>query len=187
MEKSSYETLYYKLSGVILPELGSTLAMRISTRRLDQYVAKRLKTVKTVLTGSAKGKQKRRPILDAAGNPQHIKRSTVNREITAIITIFNWATKRGYIKHNPVAGYEKPKRDDEIIKPPTLAETRAILAHAAEHLKRAISLSYYTGLRPGAVELLSPTWSDIDFENATINITSAKKGGLRSRSVPLKK
>ncbi|MCP4568369.1 MAG: site-specific integrase [FCB group bacterium] len=186
IENSSYNCLYYKLTGVILPLVGHVPAQRLTPSRMDQYVAKRLKAARTVTTGAKTGKQKKKPLLDDTGKPKTIKRSTVHREISDIVAILNWSVSRQYIKVNPLAGYKKPKRDDEIISPPTLSETRAIMSHAAEHLKRAISLSYYTGLRPGAVELLSLKWTDVDFDSCAIVIRSAKKNGLRSRTVPLK-
>lgn len=50
---------------------------------------------------------------------------------------------------------------------------------------RALALSYYTGLRPGRTELFPLTWDQVDWGLRVINIVSAKKGGLRYRSVPI--
>ena len=78
-----------------------------------------------------------------------------------------------------------PKRDDAIILYPSGDEITAVLRHAPDRLKRAISISYYTGLRPGEKELYSMRWHHVDFKANTIMVTSAKKGGIKYRDIPL--
>jgi len=160
IEPVSLKNFQYKMTGIILPEIGQTQAVNLTPHRMDQYVGKRLRSV---------------------------KRTTVHREISDIQAVLNWAVSRKYITHNPLAGYQKPKRDDEIILPPSAAEAERILINAPDHLVRAISISYYTGIRPGRAELLSLKWTDVDFTTDTILIRSAKKGGLRYRIVPIHK
>ena len=70
-------------------------------------------------------------------------------------------------------------------KPPTPGEVKAILTHSALHLIRALKISYFTGLRPGAKELFSLAWDDVDFQGNSIYIVSAKKHGIPFRDVPL--
>ncbi len=159
MQQSTINALKYKLNAIILPDLGQLQAINITPDRIDKYVQSRL----------SEGKSK----------------STVHRDLSDIMAILNWSVKRGYLLRNPLAGYEKPKRDDEIIIPPSSEESKKIMAHAADHLVRALSICYYTGLRPGASELFGIKWTDIGWDNRTILIRSAKKGGIRSRVVPL--
>jgi integrase len=97
----------------------------------------------------------------------------------------NWSVDRKLIAVNPVAGYKKPRRDDEVIMPPTVAEVQAIIKNAAEHLKRAILISFYTGLRPGQSERYQLKWSDVNMDEGVILIRSAQKGGPPSRVVPI--
>lgn len=139
-EKSKRE-LKYRLSRIILPNIGHLNALRINDATLDRYVAKRR---------SQKARRKKTIIKD----------STIRRELTDIKAILNWSVKRRppLIAFNPVANYHAPAADDETILPPTHDEAARIHAAAAEHLKRAITLSWYLGLRPGAVELLSLNW-----------------------------
>jgi len=184
MEKTSMDALLYKLDGVILPEIGHFQAVKISPRRMDKYIAKRLKQNVTVWTGHQKNR-KRKILLDENGDPRKITRSTVHREISDILAILNWAVKREYIKSNPLANYEKPKRDDAIIEPPTLNEIRDLIIHSADHLCRCLLISFYTGLRPGEKELLSLKWTAVDLEAETILVRSSRKGGPRSRLVPI--
>ena len=67
----------------------------------------------------------------------------------------------------------------------SLAKKTEIIKHAVPHIIRAVKLSYYLGLRPGAVELLSLTWEDVNWDSQTILIRSADKGGPRSRQVAI--
>ena len=156
--KVSLDNFLYKMKGVILPEIGHVPAIRLTRARLDQYVKKRLKSV---------------------------KRTTVHRELSDVQAVLNWSVNERLIAYNPIANYKKPRRDDAEIMPPSDREIAAILANAAPHLVRALYLSYYTGLRPGAVELSGLSWSDIDFDSKTILIRSAKKGGRKARLVPI--
>jgi integrase len=47
------------------------------------------------------------------------------------------------------------------------------------------SLSYYLGLRPGAVELLSLTWDQVNWQENHIRVFSAHKGGPVSWNMPI--
>jgi len=147
------------MDSIILPEIGGLDIRRLTPHRMDQYTNKRLR----------------------AG----VKRVTVNGEITYIQAVLNWAVGRQYIRLNPLAGYVKPKRDDDVIQPATSEEAQAIMQHAPPHLLRALALSYYTGLRPGLKELLRLVWSDIDWKLKLILVRSAMKGGPRARMIPL--
>lgn len=160
MAKSSYENLCIKLEGVILPELGQEMAHRLTPDRLDQYVSTRARMV---------------------------KRTTVHQELTYIRAVLRWAVSRRLLFSNPMDGFELPKRDDARIQPPTKAEFEAILAKAVPHMKRAMLIAYHTGLRPGREELLRLTWNDVDLIGKTLMVTSADKGGLPVRMVPLNK
>ncbi|MBW1925401.1 MAG: hypothetical protein JRJ35_18295, partial [Deltaproteobacteria bacterium] len=100
--ENSVEHLITRLAANILPELGDRDAAGLRHADLDRYVAKRRRRVKA---------------------------TTVRRELADIKAILNWATGResGLIAFNPVADYPLPPRDDDIIMPPTAAETQAIL------------------------------------------------------------
>ena len=159
MQEQSLVNFMWKMDGVILPELGHIRAMNITHKRADQYVKKRV---------------------------QKVKRTTIHRELSDIKAVLNWSAKRSYIAFNPLRDYEMPKRDDAIILPPSSLEIDAIIKHSPERLIRAISLSYYTGLRPGQRELYSLQWSDVDFSGGTILVKSAIKGGqFKFRMVPI--
>lgn len=189
IEKSTKDNFLTKMRGVIGPAIGHLPAIKLTPRRIDKYVTKRLTTQKRIPIRYGVGKKlvKFKPAVDSEGKALYIKRTTVNREISDIQAVLNWSVAEGYLTHNPLSGYRKPKRDDEIIAPPTIDEIRRLFAQAPEHLVRALMLSYYSGIRPGAVELLSICWNDIDFEGQLIFIRSARKNGIKSRRVPIHK
>jgi integrase len=147
-----------RMKGTIFPAIGEKMAHQLTPQEIDRYVAKRSRTV---------------------------KRNTIHREVSDIRSILRWAVSRRLIAANPMAGYDMPKLDNAVIRPPSREEIEAIMKHAVPHLRRAILLSYNTGLRPGRKELLSLTWDAVDLIGGTITVTSAEKGGLRERTVPL--
>ncbi len=179
----SIQNMWYKFKSVILPEIGHLQATRITAHRLDLYVRKRLKTPVSKITGHKK--KKRIPVKNSDGSVKTVSKTTVHRELSDIIAILNWSVAREYIPVNPVSGYKKPKRDDAIIRPPGAEEIKAILQQAAPHLKRALLINYYTGLRPGNAELFHMTWYDIDWNNNTVLVRSALKGGPVKRTVAI--
>ncbi len=120
---SSRQALVYSLEGCILPELGDIEATRLTQARLDQYVEKRLKTPIKVWTGK-KDHQKQKTVTRPDGSPKLVSRSSVCRELDNIQAILNWSATKKYILNNPVRGHNKPKKDNAIIRPPSLAETK---------------------------------------------------------------
>lgn len=158
--ENSLQLLNIRLSKTIIPEIGTLTAINMTHNDLEKYVAKRLETVKS---------------------------STVRRELVDIKAILNWAVKKKppLIPYNPIRDFPMPKEDDAIITPPSPQEMSAILCHANQRLTRAIKLAWYTGLRPGAVELFSLTWGAVIWDRKVIRITSAEKGGPGLREVPI--
>lgn len=159
--ENSRKHLDIRLEINILPFFGNRIAEDLKHSDMDQYVKHRL--------------------------AQGVKFSTISRELTDVKAILNWSTRRQppLIAINPVRDYQKPKPDDAIVFPPTRSEVQAILAAASDHIKRAIFVSYYTGLRPGAVELLSLVWENVNWENESLQVLSAHKGGPIRRVVDL--
>lgn len=167
IESTSLVTIRYVLQGSLVPFFGDYDAEAITPQVVDKYVAMRL---------TEPNKRNGRP---------GVKRATVRRELGILQSILNWAVKYKYIAHNPALSHEKPKDDCEVIAPPTTAEIHRILSVAAPHLVRFILTAYYTAARPGTVEILSLKWSSVDIPGGTILITSARKGGAKSRLVPI--
>ena len=179
IQESTLDHFMWKMKGVTLPELGNLPAMSITPKRIDAYVKKRLTESRVIKQNSKAGNVKKRIIGPA-------KKTTIHRELSDIKAVLNWAVRRNMIAFNPLEKYDMPKRDDEIILYPSENEINSILKHASERLIRAISISYYTGLRPGQKELFSMKWNQVDFNAGSIMVRSAKKGGkYKVRIVPL--
>lgn len=159
MRPSTMEDMVYKLDGTILPMLGKLAASQITPARLDQYVIERRK--------------------------RGLKTTSIHRELSIIRAIIRFGVERRLLADYPMQGYTFPRRDDDIIHPPSQAELEAIYRAAPPHLQRAIMLGYYTAMRPGGSELLALRWDRVDLINGTIYVESAKKGGMRARVVPI--
>ena len=158
LSEVSYKNTQWKLQSIILPVLGDLPVKGITHRVLDKYIETRARKVKM---------------------------TTIHRELSDVKAIFNWSVKRRLIDVSPMLGYDMPTRDDAIIQPPSQEEIEAIISHSAEHLQRAMLLSYFLGLRPGAVELLSLRYHQINWSKNTLTVVSAAKGGISRREVPI--
>jgi len=111
--------------------------------------------------------------------PIHAVFPPINGIPIPCLPVFHCRTRSKIIKPHQTS----PKRIN--IRPPSMAETRAILKAAEPHLMRFIKLSYYLGVRPGAVELLGLTWDAVNWDTNTIEVISAEKGGMVKRHVPI--
>jgi integrase len=159
MSEVSFENTGYKLAGPILNTLGRSIrANALDQFTLDKYVNKRAKKVKF---------------------------TTIHRELCDIRAILNWAVEKKLIRTNPMAGFRMPRRDDAQVLPVSQEEMERIIHCSAPHLQRAMLISYFCGLRPGAVELLSIRYGQVNWSAGSITIISALKGGIDRREVPL--
>ena len=173
---NSARQLAIRLAANILPFFGDLPALAITSQDLDDYV------------------RRRRSAVWFRHGKRHVgvKDATISRELTDVKAVLNFAVRRSppLIAYNPVAAYQKPGENDLArIQPPTTDEAEAILAVAAPHLVRVIRLAWFTGIRPGAAELLSLTWDRVHFDRGVMVVTGAEKGKklARLRSVPIHK
>lgn len=108
-----------------------------------------------------------------------VKQNTIQRRISIVRAILNWAVDSGLIAENQIQGYRCKRGEDLKLPPPSPSETRLLISEAPPHLKRAIILGYYLGVRVGASELLALKWEDYDPERKRIRVWSAKKNKAR--------
>jgi len=160
MTISTYDNTCIRLEKSVLPFFGSMMAHSLTFAKLDEYISIRKESVKM---------------------------TTIRNDLAVLRAVLNWSFKRKLIATNPMAGYILPKKDNTRILPPSKKEIDTIVACAVSHIKRAILITYYTGVRPGKTELLSLRWEHVDFVNETIMVTSAEKGGIPVRMIPLSK
>ena len=79
----------------------------------------------------------------------------------------------------------KEGKERQLVIARSAAELNAMYQAAAPHLKRAIMLAYYTGMRVGSSELFAVRWEHVDLINGHVFVESAKKGGMKIRMVPI--
>jgi integrase len=158
ISEADMERIYYTLSGIVNPVFGLKDVRRLSYEDFDAFVAMRRRKVKA---------------------------TTIHKDLSIVRAVLNWGVERRLIAASPFAGYKMPRRDDAVIAIPTSGELWKIIAAAAPHVKRAILIAYYTGLRPGPVELYSLTWDEYDARAGTLTVVSADKGGIPVRHVPV--
>jgi len=156
---STFASLEYKISRILLPLLGQLQAHELTHQALEQFVASRKR--------------------------QGVKNRTIRDDLTYIKAVMNFSVIRSLISSNPTIGYQSPRDDSEHIRPPNKAEFEAMLAHAAPHIQRAMQVCYFTGARPGPIEVYGLRWSAVDWFNQTITIKSAEKGGVETREIPI--
>lgn len=104
-----------------------------------------------------------------------VKQNTIQRRISIVRAILNWAVEKSLITENPVQGYRCKRGEDLKLPPPSPSEIKMMLEYAPPHLQRAIILGYYLGVRVGPSELLSMKWEDFDEERRRMRVWSAKK------------
>ncbi|MCR5813531.1 MAG: tyrosine-type recombinase/integrase [Desulfovibrio sp.] len=103
---------------------------------------------------------------------------TINQYGHYLVTLFNYAILRGYISVSPMRLW-KPLRVFRKERQITFEDACKIMEYAAPHLKFAIQLVCYLGVRPGPCELFSLTWDDVDFDNKKVHVYASKTNTCR--------
>jgi len=169
MSETDQVNTYHKLDANIMPYFGGRYTMDFNDTLMDGYINLR----SSQWSNGIKTKK--------------IKITTIHRELSIVKAVLNWSVQRKpqLIPYNPVDKYKLPRRDDEIIMPPTKEERQRIHDSASPHVKRFIILNYNTGARSGASEILRINWEHVDIESKIIVVLSADKGGPKLRRVPI--
>jgi integrase len=105
--------------------------------------------------------------------------ATINRDLAVLSYFFNWCIQREiYKRPNPVI--EKyPENVREILL--TNDQINEIISKSYGHVKTAVMLSLFTGMRKG--EICQLHWKDVDYDNNTIFIPKTHTKNKRSRKV----
>ncbi|WP_319584745.1 tyrosine-type recombinase/integrase [uncultured Pseudodesulfovibrio sp.] len=108
--------------------------------------------------------------------------STRNRYLSYLKVILNFGVEHGLIDHNPLKRWKKAKekpRQSTL----TVEQLKAIIEHAAPHLRWALEVAFYLGVRTGESELLSLRWDQVNWENKEIEVYATKTNTFRK--IPL--
>jgi integrase len=97
-----------------------------------------------------------------------VKKSTVNRTVTAIKSFLNRAVQLGYLEKNPAQFVKKLKEEQTQIKHLSDDEAKKLLKVCSPRVKQIVTLFLLTGMRLG--ELAHLRWKDVDFRHNLIHI-----------------
>ncbi|MBN2570283.1 MAG: tyrosine-type recombinase/integrase [Deltaproteobacteria bacterium] len=101
---------------------------------------------------------------------------TINKNFQYAKHIFKWAvwSLDGQLADNPWSQRISRRQKKHHIEIFTIREYINILNAADKHLKWALELEYYTGMRPGRTELFAARWDHIDWKQNRIKIYGRK-------------
>lgn len=112
-----------------------------------------------------------------------LKPATINRDLSVLRRLCNYALEEGLIPANPV-GRIRMERERRTKRPVmSVREENTLMEHAQQHLQRIIRCALDTGMRRG--EILGQRWEDIDFDNHLLHVSRSKTPEGESRIVPL--
>jgi len=112
-----------------------------------------------------------------------LKESTINRDLSVLRRILNWAVDARLLSTNPLGRLHlAPERR---VRRPVLSvqEEDKLLAAASKHLRPIILMALDSGTRRG--EILSERAEHIDFERNVLSVTHSKTAGGEFREIPL--
>ena len=159
MQDSTFTRLLMRLNASIVPQIGHHPAGAITPEVLDDYVLHRKR--------------------------QGCSGTTCHGECAVIKTILRWGLRRHHIEFDQLTDYDLPKISTTPTPPPTLDEITRVFKVAPNHIRRAIGMLWFLGLRGAGGELLALRWESVDWATQTIQIASARKGGPVSRRIRL--
>jgi integrase len=150
---------------------------------------------------SAKSKKSRLGILKAhfsslpidSLTPQHIDKfisarrknvsnGTINRDLTVLSHMYEWAIRRGYLDLNPLARVERLEEVEWVGERPDESMIDSIFVVLHQTTVPVFTFLRETGCRRG--EAITLRWPQVDYARAQVVFHSNTKNG-RSRQVPL--
>lgn len=122
-------------------------------------------------------------MLDLLSAYPKLSQTTKNRYFAYLRAVFNWGIEYDYTSTNPLQKWKmsKEKPRQFILEMDELAK---LLKFAAPHLKLAIQLAFYTGMRTGKSELFALKWENINFEREQIEVFATKTTQTRIIDIP---
>ncbi|MDD4730773.1 MAG: site-specific integrase [Desulfovibrio sp.] len=122
-------------------------------------------------------------MLDLLSAYPKLSQTTKNRYFAYLRAVFNWGIEHDYTSTNPLQKWKmsKEKPRQFILEMDELAK---LLKFAAPHLKLAIQLAFYTGMRTGKSELFALKWENINFEREQIEVFATKTTKTRIIDIP---
>ncbi len=110
-----------------------------------------------------------------------IKKSSVNREMALLKTLFNMAVEWNWLSESPARKLKPLRGESKRMRFLTNAEISRLLSCAVDYLKPIIIAAISTGMRRG--ELLNLKWKEVDLEHGFIRVLKSKNH--ESRDIPV--
>jgi len=151
--KSWHKSDYFNLKS-LKKYFGNKCLHEITPKDIEQYRADRIKEV---------------------------SKSTVNRALNCLSSLYNRAIEWGKAAENPMSKIKLYKVPEKRTRYLEREEIDKLLAHCCEHLKPIVIVALHTGMRKS--EILGLKWHDIDIKRNTIHLYDTKNG--EKREVPM--
>tara|TARA_R100000808_G_C2148607_1_gene156778 strand:+ start:1317 stop:2465 length:1149 start_codon:yes stop_codon:yes gene_type:complete len=166
----SYESVESHMNAHLLLAFGSTPLVAITRMELDTYANELVK-----------GEFTRRGWVDKDGKKKFKPRSpaTANRIMMTLASALRQARKWHLIEVNPMAEWEQFKETPHQKDLLSVDEIVDILERMPIHLRAAVGIAVYAGLRRS--EIFQLEWRDIDMDNQTIAVRKQAEDASRSR------
>ena len=169
---ASADTIDYRMA-LVRQHFGTKLLAEIRTADIEDFVA----TLKepTRVAKHQKMTRVRKP-------------ATINRYLSLLRHMFNWAVGREYLQRKPFRrgnqalvrqDLEDNRRHRRILK----EEEQQLLEHAPDYLRPLLVLALDAGLRRG--EMLALTWADVDARPCWIRLRGETTKSGKTRWVPV--
>lgn len=163
-------TNYKLLSKKLIEHFGKLSLEQISEQHIDKFLKTRMQEYSWGL-----GKKK-------------ISKYTINRELSLLRLILNWAVAEKKLRFNQVAfrlSRRKLFKESPRTRYFTEDELSAMLANASEPMKLFIFVGINTGMRLS--EILGLRWEEVDIKGKSINLPAKRTKNKRDREVRLNK
>ncbi|MEN6532647.1 MAG: site-specific integrase [Bryobacteraceae bacterium] len=116
------------------------------------------------------------------GNPK-IKDASINRDLSVLRRILDWAQDERLIPANPIARIKLERERRTRRQVLSLDEEEKLLATAAPHLREMAVAALDTGMRRG--EITGQLWEDVDLHRRLLYVTRSKTPEGEAREIPL--
>lgn len=169
---ASADTIDYRMAP-LRGHFGKRILSEIRTADVEDFVAKLKEPA--ILNANHKVPRVRRP-------------ATINRYLSLLRHMFNWAVGREYLERTPFrrgsqALVRQELEDNRRHRRITAEEEKALLAAAPDHLKALVVLALDAGLRRG--EMLAVTWADVDVRPGWLRLRGDTTKSGKTRFVPI--
>jgi integrase len=98
---------------------------------------------------------------------------TVDRYLSYLKCMFQWAVRHRFITRNPLELWSKRKEAPKDFKL-THEDVKKIIEVAPPHIAWAVEVAYNLGVRTGQSELLALEWRHVDWENGYVRVYGRK-------------